>query len=466
MLTRTDRRFHEGNASPGKTTYTTHEYDPLGNVTRFTDAGDTGAADDVVAVIAYTACPNYLVKPTRIDVTGGGAALRRREATLDCATGNVTEVRQVLANGSAATTNLAYLPNGNLQSVTGPANHAGQRYTLTYEYDPVVATHVARVTDSFGLSSQASHDYRFGKVITTTDTNAHQTTYFHDPVGRVVSITGPYEQGQATATLAFAYAPVETPASDATGQTVPLTQVPWALTRHVDKDAGGALKPSGTLDTLLFTDGLKRVVQTKKDASVLEAGASQPADKMIVSGQVTFDPFGRAIVQRYPVTEPKGGNTAFNASADPEPPTVTDHDVLDRVTRTVIPDGSTTTIAYGFGPDRGGATQFQTVVTDANVNAGKPGAVKTSYRDVRDLIVAVKERLAGADLWTSYTYDALKQIVEVRDHQDNLTKVTYDHLGRRTAIANPDTGLTEYAYDLASNLVSKVSPTSGPRTRP
>ena len=116
---------------------------------------------------------------------------------------------------------------------------------------------------------------------------------------------------------------------------------------------------------------------------------------MIVSGQVTFDPFGRAIAQRYPSPSPRARTPPSTPGADPEPATVTDHDVLDRVTRTVIPDGSTTTLAYGFGPDRGGATQFQTVVTDANVNAGKPGAVKTSYRDVRDLIVAVKERLAG-----------------------------------------------------------------------
>ena len=142
-LTRTDRRFHEGGASPGKTrippTSTTRSATSPASPTPATPAPPTTWSPSSPT----PACPNYLVKPTRIDVTGGGAALRRREATLDCATGNVTEVRQVLANGSAATTNLAYLPNGNLQSVTGPANHAGQRYALSYEYDPVVATHVA-----------------------------------------------------------------------------------------------------------------------------------------------------------------------------------------------------------------------------------------------------------------------------------------------------------------------------------
>ena len=42
-------------------------------------------------------------------------------------------------------------------------------------------------------------------------------------------------------------------------------------------------------------------------------------------------------------------------------------------------------MAYGFGADRSGATQFETTVTDAN------GKVKQTYHDVRALITAVKE---------------------------------------------------------------------------
>lgn len=61
-----------------------------------------------------------------------------RESTVDCATGDVTQVRQLLADGSAATTDLAYFPNGNLREMTGPANARGQRYQLTYAYDSVV----------------------------------------------------------------------------------------------------------------------------------------------------------------------------------------------------------------------------------------------------------------------------------------------------------------------------------------
>src|SRR2546426_486917 len=95
-----------------------------------------------------------------------------------------------------------------------------------------------------------------------------------------------------------------------------------------------------------------------------------------------------AFAQRYPTTEVKASdvvNGRFNAVPDTVAPTPTtmDYDVLDRNTKTTIPDGTFTTISYGFGPDRAGATQFETVVTDANVNAGLKGAVKRTYRDVR-----------------------------------------------------------------------------------
>jgi hypothetical protein len=81
----------------------------------------------------------------------------------------------------------------------------------------------------------------------------------------------------------------------------------------------------------------------------------------------------------YRTTEQKASdvvNGQFNTVADTVAATLMEHDILDRNTKTTIPDASFTTIAYGFGPDRSGTTQFETVVTDANVNAGVRGAVR------------------------------------------------------------------------------------------
>lgn len=133
------------------------------------------------------------------------------------------------------------------------------------------------------------------------------------------------------------------------------------------------------------------------------------------------------------------GNTAFNATYDDGVrPSEMGYDVLDRNTRTELPDRSVTTQSYGFGRDRADEIQFQTTVTDAN------GKVKHSYRNLRQLITAVQESNASAPdqkvLWTSYGYDPLRQITQVIDAKGNKTSVEYDQLGRRTAITNPDTG--------------------------
>jgi RHS repeat-associated protein len=646
MLVRTDERFYEGNPAPGKSTFTTQSYDALGNVDRFTDAGDSGAQDDVEAIIDYTACAatHVLGLPDGIVVTGDGTQLRRREATVDCATGELRQVRQYLKDGTAAVTDLAYFPNGNLRQVTDPPNKRGQRYQLTYDYDPVMQTHVTQIGDSFGYSSATTHDYKYGTVATATDLNGNRTSYAYDGVGRLESVTGPYQQGGGTPTIRFEYHP------DAV--------VPWALTRHIDsfrtstdtrlppvtgseqedprhqsspsssrtssadhlcqhpltpgrtrvcsptigasrlvlsrcRGAAGRARhqsrsrqrvspgpadqaaasrhrppasascwrsvagrgeacegsrslavpksinrpvqaghrhvgphakprarhrhdkdhadrsrhrfsagapdrtlevaaprvapsrsvrqrpsrvraqqtkgaattdaqaqapqpPTDTIDTVLFVDGLRRILQTKKDATIHTGADAAPKDVMTVSGRVAFDFVGRTSRVSYPVTEPVGTPGVLNATPDTVQPTRMTYDVLDRNTSVTLPDNTATTIAYGFGQDRGGLTQFEAVVKDGN------GKQKRTYRDVRELVTSLKEfntlpNGSSQVIWTSYAYDPLQQLVEVTDDKNNRTRVAYDNLGRRTAVDNPDTGKTETVYDLASNPIAKIT---------
>ena len=62
------------------------------------------------------------------------------------------------------------------------------------------------------------------------------------------------------------------------------------------------------------------------------------------------------------------------------------------------------------------------------------------------------------EIWTSYGYDAINQIVAVLDNHENLTTSTYDNFGRRTEINNPDMGRIATSYDLASNVIAKITP--------
>ena len=438
MLTRTDQRFYEGEQEPGKTTYTTQSYDNLGNIIRFFDDGDPNSQDQVVATVKYASCPDTYVMsiPVEITVTGNGTTMRRRQATVDCATGDVTQVRQYLADGSAAVTDLAYSPEGNLLQVTGPANLHGQRYQLSYEYDPDIQTYITQITDSFGYTSTATYDYKYGVVALSADVNGSAMRYGYDAFGRLTSVTGPYEQGGDMATLQFEYHPEAV--------------VPWALTRHLDTFRDR----SDPIETVVFTDGLKRVLQTKKDGTIY-TGLDTPAqDVMIVSGRILFDGVGRPVEQYYPVTEPLGAPDVFNpAFDDSAQPTRTVYDILDRPVLAVMPDNTQTASHYGFGLDRSGVTQFETTVTDAN------GVQVISYQNALKLMVSQKQSVQGSAqfIWTSYTYDPLKQLREIVDDQGNYTRIAYDHLGRQTAMRTPDTGRTEVTYDLASNILSKVT---------
>src|SRR5574340_588638 len=355
-LVRTERSFFEGGQGT-KRTSNSFEYDAWGNVIRFVDTGDEGSADDVEALINYStqcAASHIVGKPVNISVLASGGLMRERSGDVDCATGNMTQLRQAIGRGEVAQTDLAYFPDGNLRRVTGPANLKGQRYALDYTYDPAVATYVVQTSDSFGYSSSAAYDYRFGKPVSTTDLNGNVIRTAYDSFGRTVSIQGPYEQGGSQATLRFAYFP------DAAA--------PYAVTEHLNIDAAGNIK--APIDTVLFTDGIKRVLQTKTRASV------NGETMMIVSGRTVFDGLGRSVAQYYPVVEPLGQAGAFNPANDEHYHTTTEFDVLDRTVKTTLPDETVTTMAYGFGRDRDGRNQFQTVVTDAN------GHSKESYRDV------------------------------------------------------------------------------------
>jgi len=437
IVTETRSDFYEGGATAQKFTTATFAYDDFGNVTNYTSTGDNLEA--ISSTIQYhEVLGNYIVgTPSSIIVTDDeNNTLRQRETTID-GNGNVTQIRQFLEDESIAQHNMTYFANGNLRQIKRPTNATGQRLFFDYTYDSAVQTYVTGVSDTYGYSSSNAYDFRFGQMLTSTDINGNIISYTVDDAGRISEIRGPFEQTTTKPTIRFDYFP------DA--------NIPYASTKHFDPS-----HPTNDLETVTFMDGLMRPVQVKKDAHV-HGKYHVDLEKMIVSGKIIYDAYGRTIETYYPVTEDVGTAAVFNTNIDTENPTQTTYDVLDRPLSITLPDASTITNQYGFGNDRNGTQQFQTQIIDAN------GIKKKQFTNSRGLTTATWEQLnQGTNnqnpwLWTSYIYNPINELMSVMDDPGDEITYQYDWFGRRLEMDHPDGGITSFEYDLTGNVTSKVT---------
>jgi RHS repeat-associated protein len=403
-------------------------YDQYGNVTECVDRGDIAVWDDDVRVnVSYDYKTNLHVLglPDRMTAYDASETLIRERR------GSYSELGDLLSqsvnDGTRwLTTSLTYDPGtGNLLTVTDAAG-----YRLAYTYDAATRTYVTRVDDSFGYASTSSYDAGLGVVLNNTDENGNQMNYQYDAYGRLVRVFGPYDTTNPA--LGFQYYHTEVPARAVTQNKL-----------HFD--------PANTdaMVTVVFVDGLGRVIQTKKQTEVWNSATKTKVAGMSVSGLVMYDELGRSMSESQPGFEP--GDVYTFTHLAPKNPTLKEYDAKNRVTRVIFPedpvDHSVSVMRTEYSITGG---RLATVVTDPL------GRQKTSYADGKGNIVEITQQKAGDLLSTKYRYDALDQIVEVRDSKNNPTSIVYDILGRKTSMTTPDTGKTDYVFDYAGRLLSKV----------
>jgi RHS repeat-associated protein len=427
-LRRTEKLFFEGAATPGVSTITEFEYDAIGNITRIADAGDGSQQDMLLTEITYHTVNNLYIRsvPATISVTTAEGLKRRRVTTID-PQGDITQIQQFLADGTAAITNMEYDGYGNMTKLINPANHKNQRMVYSYEYDNVVHSYVTGITDAFNNVTTNTYDYRFGVLTGTLNINNEPTEYTVDNHGRVTRFTGPYELAAGKPyTIAIDYHPEAV--------------VPYAVTRHYDPEY------NADIIVINFTDGLGRSVQFKKQVSLFTRKDAPDELKMVVSGKMLYDAFGRVTRTLYPVTEAIGtANTTLNTVAGALAST-SSYDIEDRIVKTVLADGATTSISYGT--DNG---MLNRIVVDALNNRRE---IQTDARDRQRLL---KIHGPAGIISTRYDYNALSELVKVLDNNNNALVATYDNLGRKTSVQHPDAGLTDFEYDLAGNLIKKIN---------
>lgn len=446
-LRTTIRRHSEGDASATVQTQVDQRYDADGNIIQIVDAGDAGTADDYTATISYTGhggghadCATRHIVGLADSITvvaADGTLLRQRASRFDCTTADLVEFRETTEGSATAVSNFAYAANGNLTQVARPENLHGQRYTMALAYDAPTQSHVVQINDSFGQLSTSAYDLRFGLIASDTDDNGNSITSSYDDFGRLTSVVGPFETGSGLSTIGFDYHPE--------------AAVPYARTANIDVFRD----PADPIETVVFSDGFRRIVQSKRDGTLHTGAGSPAADAMIVTGCVAFDHMGRTFEVHYPTSEPKSAaNLAFNRACDQKaPPTTTAFDVLGRPLITTLPDGAATRMAYALGADRQGQTRFTATTTDPL------GARTVHYRDSKDRVVAIQQVNAsrGELITTEYTYDPTDQLVAVRDDHGNITRASYDIAGRLRVLDSPDAGKVETRYDAANNITQRIS---------
>ncbi len=493
--TKVEQLWYDGDGNVRQSTHNSFEYDELGNVVRQVDVGEPeDPSDDLIATTtptnctfasdlphegdpdpevgppvtgfpcpatkpagrisplwSPTRCSTWTSLPARFEVRdGAGKLLRKRQgAKALCDNSSVIHLVEDVDADATAVTDLDYDPWGSYADITYPENADGERLRVNYVYDANNFANVGLTTDNHGpdnedgttggLEGEATFDGATGRIASRTDPNGATTTYGYDDAGRLKWIKGPKEQDnddcddedQAGCTVAFEYH-------------VGADGYPHVIASHFDAE-----NADGRIETVAFADGIGRVTQTKRDATVFRGAGSDAENVMTVSGAIEYDALGRPVKQWNPTEGPRSRKGVFETGRPPEVTTTT-LNLADRVTKLRKPDNTETKTDYEFGGGELGATLFATTVTDAK---GKP---RRSFTDVRDNLRAVDDGLPARR--TRYRYDALGQLTQSIGTGGATSAYTYDLLGRRTSTRTPDGGLVEQRYDAASNLVAKITP--------
>ncbi|MDV7696738.1 DUF4225 domain-containing protein [Chryseobacterium soli] len=439
-LDNTTSQFTEGETGLKTTITKMKTYDQWGNAEEVEDAGDPdiGASEIVTSKVTYTLLnPSlYIVMPTSVKNTAQGVT---REKKADyTAEGNLSKMTILNQGVNYSVYDFEYDIYGNITKSTGPANVQNQRFFHQYTYDDNVKTYPVKVQDAFGYSSKTKYDFRFGIPTYTEDMNLQPMKYVYDAKARTTEITGPYELFNSIPwTIKFEYNPITNAPLNATNAQS------FATTKHYDPEY-----TDSTINTITVADGFGGAIQVKKTGDIHNQGL-----KYIVAGKVEEDAFGRALKTYYPTIEDvSSSNTQYNAAVDNIEPTTNQYDVLDRVIYTKLPgENLFSTVTYGFGTDVQGRNMFETIFKD------ELGSIKKTYTDSKGRTTSVHEVSNTGDIKTQFTHDAIGEILQVKDVNNNITTSVYDDLGRRTSYTHPDSGVTTYKYDPASNMTSKTN---------
>ena len=418
-----------GNRTPVIETYRGYEYGPFGNLSAVYEDGDVNDPDDdFTAVSLFDSVGDYIVSAVVGETVSGNGVLRHRTATYN-SKGDVDTLRFSIDSDGDAEYVIAYDDYGNVTSVTHPANHQGQRYTISYDYDSVTHALPIKVANSYGLSSATRYDFLWQKPVLSVDANGAHTEWRYDDKGRTVAVYAPFEYGSTTPTAYYDYA-------DSSRHNCLYWDSRHRMAYTMNHNNG-----SRYIRTTTISDGLGRPRVVKRDAEV------NGSPCRVVSGWKDFDGLGRVAAQWEPTVEELNADDTITSRPNSTYCTRYSHDVLDRVTMTLYADSTVTMTDYGIEKDATDTWRLLVRTTDQN------GHVTKRFYDTRGLVTTTVGAVGES---TVLYYDAFGQLVKSRDPDGDSVMHFYDNMGRRTHRIHPSAGHTRWLYDAAGNMIRQT----------
>ncbi|HLO56875.1 MAG TPA: RHS repeat-associated core domain-containing protein [Saprospiraceae bacterium] len=389
-------------------------YDPFNRVTSVTYAGSGNAYTTNILYFPNYSVADVLTIPHQIEVISGNAVRKRvvpLSGGINPETGDILKIHVYYTASQYNETSMTYYTNGNLHTITYPQDQDGMPLVRTYLYDVDVSQFVTNVSDNFLFQSSSTYDPKYGNMLTATDITGSIMSYTYDAKGRNTSIKGPKDPNY---TINMSY-------------TVNSSGKSYATTEHYDQD-----NPGDPIKTITIVNGLGEPVQVKKDVEIYTS--SGYTDGMSVSGNVTKDAFGRALVQFHPAFEAGAGSTSYVVTNTLTASST--YDELDRVKTAT--DAAGTTITNTYAVDNGALKTTTSIPQSGGVTM-----VNESYQDLDKRIIRKVNNGKAVD----FLFDGIGQLLTVTDEDGNTTESEYDVAGRRTKWTHPDAGESNYTFD-------------------
>ncbi len=350
-----------------------------------------------------------------------------------------------------------------------------------------------QVTDAIRLTTTAEYDYRVMQPRLVTDPNGNRQQFGFTPLGLLawIAVMGKENEQRGDTEvvpgtrLFYNFLAVENSTSD---PPEPISVRTVQREHHVNDLDVPPEERDNTLETIEYSDGFGRLVQTRTQAEEVVFGelpfggdVGLPADqtaavgsavgqeiisatepRVVVSGWQVYDNKGR-VVEKY---EP-----FYSQGWDYQPPREEDmgqkakmfYDPRGQVVRTVNPDGSEQRVIYGVpidltDPEQFTPTPWEAYTYDANDNAGRTHAA---------------ESVRYQSHWNtpaSVMVDALGRTVEavgrngLTSADQFITRSTYDIRGNVLTVTDALGRVAfRYSYDLANNPLRTDSIDAGVR---